>query len=116
MCIRDSLTVAPFSNPGAPSNSYTLAGWQSALGVDSHSAALNPTFVSPTSLNSPGFALVAGTAGSASGSKPGRVGGVAGGALIDMGAWGGASPPSQIGCNFSAVGAIPNPPVILSVS
>jgi len=79
------LTVAPFSNPGAPSNSYTLAGWQSALGVDSHSAALNPTFVSPTSLNSPGFALVAGTAGSASGSKPGRVGGVAGGALIDMG-------------------------------
>jgi hypothetical protein len=93
-----------------------LAGWQSALGVDAHSAALNPTFVSPTSLNPPGFALVAGTAGSASGSTPGRVGGVAGGALTDMGAWGGAASPAQIGCNFSAVGAIPNPPVILSVS
>jgi hypothetical protein len=110
------LTVAPFSNPGAPSNSYTLSGWQNALGVDAHSAAVNPTFLSPTSLNPAGFALVAGTAGSAGGSNPGKVGGVVGGALIDMGAWGGSSPPSQIGCNFSAVGAVPNPPVILSVS
>jgi hypothetical protein len=110
------LTVAPYSNAGAPSNAYTLSGWQNALGVDAHSAAVNPSFLSPTSLNAPGFALIAGTAGSASGSNPGRVGGVAGGGLVDMGAWGGASPPSQIGCNFSAVGAIPNPPVILSVS
>ena len=110
------LTVAPYSSPGAPTASYTLASWQSALGVDSHSAAQNPAFTNPTSLNPPGFALAAGAAGSATGATPGRVGGVASGALCDMGAWGGGSPPTQIGCNFSPAGSVPNPPVILSVT
>jgi hypothetical protein len=110
------LTLAPTSNPGAPSNAYTLSSWQNALGFDTHSAALNPSFVNPTSLNPPGYALTTGTAGSASGSNPGRVGGVSGGAPCDMGAWGGASAPTQIGCNFGPAPVVPNPPVIISVS
>jgi hypothetical protein len=108
------LTMAPTSAIGTPSGSYTLSQGQGGLGLDTHSVAVDPTFVKPTlsatSLNPAGWALVAGTAGSASGSSPGRVGGVSSGAACDMGAWGGASAPTQIGCNFSA--ATPGPPVL----
>jgi hypothetical protein len=108
------LTLAPTSAIGTPSASYTLSQGQSALGLDTHSVAVDPTFVKPTlsaaSLNPAGWALVAGSAGSASSSSPGRVGGVSSGAVCDMGAWGGAPAPTQIGCNFSA--ATPGPPVL----
>jgi hypothetical protein len=93
------MATAPYSNPGVPALS-TLASFRTANGSDAHSAIGSPTFTSPTSLNPPGFKLTAGTAGSASGSTPGRIGGLVGGALTDMGAWGGASPPAIIGCNF----------------
>lgn len=110
------LTLAPTSNIGMPSNSYTLSQGQSALGLDMNSKAVDPTFVNPTlsakSLNPAGWALAGGTAGSASGSDPGRVGGVSGGAVCDMGAWGGASAPTQIGCNFGTALAVPNAPVL----
>jgi len=109
-----ALGMSSLANLGVPTL-YTLAAWRAAFGLDQHSAALNPSFVSPTfsaaSLNPRGYALVAGTAGSASGSSPGRVGGVSSGATCDMGAWGGASAPTQIGCNFSAV-VTPNPPTL----
>ncbi len=112
------LTLAPTSNIGTPSSSYTLSQAQSALGFDTHSVALEPTFVKPTlsatSLNPAGYALVAGTAGSATSSSPGRVGGVSSGAACDMGAWGGASPPTRIGCNFASVA--PLPPALLQVT
>lgn len=108
-----SFTVAPPTNPGLPSNSYTLSGWQSTVGVDAHSAALNATFKNPSTLNAAGYVLPSGSAGSVSGSNPGRVGGVSSGALCDQGAWGGASPPTQIGCNF---GPVPDPPVIISIT
>jgi len=106
------LTLAPTSNPGIPSITYTLGKGQAA-GYDAHSAALAASFINPSTLNPTGYQLKAGTAGSASGSNPGRVGGVTSGALCDMGAWGGATPPTQIGCNF---GPVPDPPVIISVT
>jgi hypothetical protein len=109
------LTTAPASDPGIPSNTYTISQGQSALGFDVHSAASNPSFVSPTlsatALNPAGWGLVAGTPGSASSSSPGRVGGVSSGAVCNMGAWGGATAPTQIGCNFSTT-AVPNSPVL----
>jgi hypothetical protein len=107
------LTSAPFSNPGVPNNNYTLAQWQSAWGCDAHSAAASPSFTSPTSLNPAGFALVSASAGSAGGSHPGSTNGTPSGSQCDMGAWGGANAPSQIGCNF---GPVPNAPVIISVT
>jgi hypothetical protein len=114
-----ALGMSTQGNLGTPTL-YTLASWRTVFGLDAHSAALNPSFLSPTytasSLNPLGWALQSGTAGSASSSSPGSVGGVTGGALCDMGAWGGASPPTQIGCNFGPAGAVPNPPVIISVS
>lgn len=83
---------------------HTLASWQSSFGFDAHSAALNPTFVSPTfsntSLNPAGWALSPGTAGTAGSSTHGSTTGTTGGAACDMGAWGGVSPPTQIGCGF----------------
>jgi hypothetical protein len=93
-------------------SSYTLSQGQAA-GYDAHSAAGNPSFNSTGTLAATGYQLIAGSLGSASGSNPGRVGGSASGALCDMGAWGGANPPTQIGCNF---GPVPMPPVIISVT
>jgi hypothetical protein len=100
---------------------YTLANWRSNFGFDAHSAALNPTFVTPTYIdttysnpsgyaqgfNPAGWKLTGGTAGSASGSNPGHVGGVSGGAAIDMGAWGGTdvntgNPVAQLGATWTA--------------
>jgi hypothetical protein len=44
--------------------------------------------------------------------------GTASGSACDMGAWGGASPPTQVGCNFSSPssGAVPMAPVLSAVS
>jgi hypothetical protein len=117
------LTTAP--NAGAPTSYYTLSQGQSTLGLDQHSVSANPTFVSPTfsatSLNPAGWALAPGSAGSASGPSGGRVGGVVGGAACDMGAWGGAPAPSQIGCSFASTSScgnsnVPSPPVLMKVS
>src|SRR6202035_5883261 len=83
------------------------------FGLDGHSHAQNAVFASPISLSPSGFALKAGTPGSASSSSPGSTTGTASGSACDMGAWGGASPPGQIGCNF---GPVPEAPVIISVS
>jgi hypothetical protein len=95
----NALGQSAVGNPGAPSTK-TLSAWQTAFSLDAHSHALNPTFVNPTSLNPAGFALSPGTAGSASGSSPGSTTGLPSGVACDMGAWGGASPPAQIGSSF----------------
>ena len=101
------------SNPYSPTASYNLSGWQKALSVDSHSAALDPVFASPGILSPGGYKLALGTAGSATSATPGRTTGTTNGTVCDMGAWGYdpalGGRPLQIGCNF---GPIPNPPVV----
>ena len=88
-----------------PPTIYTsLAAWAAALpsgcvGKDAHSLTTVPSFTNSGTLAQL-YELVAGSAGSATSANPGRVGGVTSGAAVDMGAWGGASPPTQIGSNF----------------
>lgn len=106
------ITLSPTSNAGAPNASYNFSQAQAA-GYDAHSVNAAASFNSTGTLAVSGYQLLAGSPGSASGSHPGRVGGVSGGASCDMGAWGGANPPGQIGCNF---GPVPEPPVIISVT
>jgi len=81
----------------------TLASWQTAVGKDTASQqASDPKFVNSNGITPADFALQT----SSPYKNAGRVGGVASGAAVDMGAWGGAT---SIGANF---GPTPNPPVL----
>lgn len=90
-----------FSPPNGayPDNNYsTLSAWRTATGKEAGSS---------VSLSSSPF-VGTGTAADkyklSGGSLPvnfGRVGGVSGGATIDAGAWGGASPPTRIGRDWT---------------
>lgn len=94
---------------------YSLSAWRANpngylySGVDAHSIAIDPKFVSATSLNPAGYKLGSGSPCAGNG----RVGGLSTGSSCDMGAWGydpdlgGA--PSQIGCNFKANPVAPTP-------
>ena len=80
----------------------TIAKWQAVLpagcvGKDANSVLGSPVFVGGTpAFPAQFYQLQAGSPGKGTGS----VSGLFGGAPCDMGAWGGASPPAQIGCNF----------------
>jgi hypothetical protein len=98
-----SLGLTTDGSTGYPSNLYsTLSAWGAALpagctGKDAHSGLGAPTFVG----GSPAFPaqkykLSNGSLGQGTGSTDGTTGGAA----CDMGAWGGASPPSRIGTDF----------------
>jgi hypothetical protein len=83
--------------------SYTsFATWAAALasavvGKDADSISTAPTFVGGTpTYPAQYYQLTSLSAGKNSGSTNGQTSG----SSCDMGAWGGASPPTQIGCNF----------------
>lgn len=92
---------------GAENNFSTFASFKTASGVDTNSvynaSPTFPQFISPIVVGAgPGqFALSPSSPFRASGSNPGRVGGLSGGAAIDKGAWGFdptlGGPPAQIG-------------------
>lgn len=105
-----------YNSPGTTGYgpSYTLSSWQSSSGLDGNSKSGNPLFANPVSANPGGYQLGSGSPGLGAG----RVGGVAGGAACNMGAWDGAV--TQIGCDFgsgavASGSALPDAPV-LSVS
>lgn len=90
-----AVAVAPVSEPRASHPQlYSLAAWRSATGMDAHSTASAAAFASPLDRTPLGFQLLSGSPGHGAG----RVGGVASGAVTDLGAWGGGA--TQIGCNF----------------
>lgn len=88
----------------ATANSYsTLSGWRAATGKDMSSIQSdNAMFLNVTGTTPAAFRLAAGSPCI----NQGHVGGVANGAAIDLGAWGGAT---AIGHNF---GAAPMAPVL----
>jgi hypothetical protein len=97
----------------APSSTYSLASWHSALGQDSNSIAPGSSsgmFASPGgSLNPKGYQLASGSPCSGAG----RTGGSASGTVCDLGAWGydpalGAAP-TQIGANLAGGAPTSNP-------
>lgn len=109
---------------GAPSSNYTLANWQSSFSLDTHSfnqASASGVFQSPGGAQNPGgYQLASGSPCKSTG----RSGGTAGGAAVDMGAWGGTDVNtggaiSRIGCNLAApIVSTTSPPdaPVLSVS
>jgi hypothetical protein len=97
----------------AGNTSYSsLAAWQSSMAKDTHSSTANPLLVNASGTTPADFKLQA--------TSPlkgaGRVGGVASGAAVDIGAWGGATQITQIGNDFSATASstqpVPDAPVL----
>ena len=83
-----------------------LSTWRAATGLDVHSLSGEPGILNANSTNVRSFGL-------ARDSKcrgAGRIGGVPGGAAVDIGAWG--TSPSRIGCDFAAL--TPNAPTQVS--
>jgi hypothetical protein len=89
--------ISPTSSPYAFRN-YTLAGWQSLSGFDTHSVqvATGTLLGSWQSLNPASFQAMP-----AKVQTLGRVAGVSTGAVTTAGAWGNGA--TQIGCNFGPV-------------
>lgn len=90
-----SLGLSQLNNPGVPTL-YTLANLRTQTGKEANSIAANPQFAGATTLTPASFQLQVGSPCLGAG----RAGGVPGGQVIDMGAWGGPTPPQRIGCNF----------------
>lgn len=65
----------------------------------SSTSGVDPLFVASGS-RAAYYALQSGSTLKAGGSNPGRSDGTSAGSLVDRGAWGGASPPARIGCDF----------------
>jgi hypothetical protein len=91
---------------------YNL-GSKSVSGGGSHDITGAPTFVGGTpTLPAQAYQLTSGSLGKGTGSTTGT----SSGSACDMGAWGGATAPTQIGCNFGSgtAGAVPvpNPPTL----
>jgi len=80
----------------------SISSWAAALpsaciGKDAHSISVAPTFVGGTpTFPAQKYQLGSSSAGKGTGSTTGTTGGSA----TDMGAWGGANPPTQIGASF----------------
>ena len=108
------LLLSPNGTTSVGTAYTSLSTWAAALpsgavGKDAHSALVNSSgYGGATNIfqgGSPAFPsqmykLIAGSQISATGANPGSTTGTTGGTATDMGAWGGASPPSQIGANF----------------
>lgn len=88
------------------STSQTFASWKAATGGDAHSIAnsTNPF------TNKGGLALQYQVQAGSPAYQAGRVGGVASGAVCNVGAWDGTV--SNVGCNFSAGMKVPDSPVL----
>jgi hypothetical protein len=87
----------------------SLASWRSYSGYDTHSAQANPMFAGTPSRSDPTQVKLA---SNSPGKGTGRTTGTSSGSACDMGAWGGANPPTQIGCNLSQLVAGPPPPAV----
>lgn len=92
----------------------SLAAWQTASGFETHSVQADPMFASSTPSSPADFQLQSGSPCKGIG----RVGGVASGAVTDIGAWGnGGVPVTRIGTDFgSASGSVTPQPPTLTVS
>jgi hypothetical protein len=79
----------------------TLANWQAAMsgatGDDAHSVVSTTYGYAGTGTRATLYKL----SGSSAGFNTGSTNGTTGGSATDMGAWGGANAPSQIGCSFA---------------
>jgi Right handed beta helix region len=101
------IALNPVSAPRIAPKLLTLSEWQKTSGLDSNSlettVAAGAMFSATNKLNPNGYALQE----SAVGRNLGRAGGVASGAVTDVGAWGGGA--TRIGCDF---GPSPQAPVL----
>lgn len=109
-CGNTAQTVHALTRPSAYASAfssltaYTLAAYKTASGAETHgfqdttNTSAGQVFQNPVSLNPAGYQLIAGGLYSGTGSTNGT----SGGSPCDMGAWGGANPPSSIGCSFTA--------------
>ena len=88
-----TMALVPVTKPRSVTKPYSLAEWRSATGMDQHSTSAAPLFSNVMDRTPAGFQLRSGSA-----TAMGRVGGVASGAPVAVGAWGGGA--TQIGCNF----------------
>jgi hypothetical protein len=75
----------------------TLAAWIARSGFEVHSAQGDPLFTSGTGSDPTAYQLQSGSPFKSTGSTDGTTGG----SSCEMGCWGGASPPSRIGADFS---------------
>jgi hypothetical protein len=96
-----SLGLSSNGGTNYPALSSTLSAWQAALpgtcvGKDTHAIAAAPSFAGGGTLPAEAYKLVSGSRGKGAGSSDGTTSGSG----CDMGAWGGGSPPTQVGCNF----------------
>jgi hypothetical protein len=97
-------------NGSGSSTSQTFSSWKAAIGRDSHSltSATNPF------TNNGSYALGYKVQAGSPAYQAGRVGGVASGAVCNVGAWDGTV--AQIGCNLAGGLAVPNAPTSLKAS
>jgi hypothetical protein len=95
---RGMFGLTPVSAPRAMPTLYTFGAWQKATNQDTNSifsdAPIAALFGPATTTDPASYALQP----SALGRNMGRVGGIASGALTDVGAWGGGA--KRIGCDF----------------
>ncbi len=97
----NTITTGPTDSPISGGGLYTLASWQ-AQGFGAHITLSNPSYQGATLdyAHPADFKLVAGSAGSSTGTSPGSTTGTTSGSACDKGAWGGATPPTQIGSSI----------------
>jgi len=99
-----------FSDSYSGTTKTTLASWQSFSGYDLQSFQALPKFSgTPSSADPTQVKLAAGSPCLGTG----RTTGTASGSACDMGAWGGANPPTQIGCNLKQGLAVPMAPSLI---
>jgi hypothetical protein len=116
-CYQGALSngsIIGISTLGAPYafTTYTLSGWRSVSGFDTHSiqVATGTLFGSWQSLTPTSFQSVP-----ANVQTLGRVGGASSGAVTAAGAWGNGA--TQIGCNFGPVStAVPDAPKMIGIT
>lgn len=95
--------VAPAFSESNPLSNYTVAQWKALIpGIEGHStfATISPNslFTNPNVTLTPnGYQLT----NTSQAKGYGRAGGVVTGTAVDAGAWGGPSPPTQIGSNLA---------------
>jgi hypothetical protein len=98
--IYDDATHTPnfvtVPSPGGARTTQSFAAFQTATGQDSTSVIATPTFAGSFGVQNAANYQLTGSVGIGTG----HVGGVAGGAAVNAGAWDGVV--TQIGCNFSA--------------
>jgi hypothetical protein len=105
---NSSFTAPIASYSEASAFSSALASNGGISGAEAHSIAGIPIFTNSGALAEK-YQLAPGSLGKNAGSTNG----MSSGSVCDMGAWGGANPPTQIGCSFAAgANSVPKAPVL----